>query len=543
MNQAQTFSSIHFSQMPFSKWSFAWLDHVVKRAFDIVAACAGLIVLAPFLALVALLIKRDDAGPIFYRGQRAGRNGKNFGILKFRTMRETPAAHAGPRVTAQDDPRVTPLGRWLRDTKLNELPQLWNVLIGEMSLVGPRPEDPDIVAGWDEEVRREVLSVRPGITSPASVQYRNEESLLRAGSVMETYLESILPSKLRLDQLYVRHRSFILDLDVLFWTMMVLLPQWRTFAPPEELLIFGPLRRLARRYVNWFVVDTVVTLAAIGLAGGIARVFAPLELGLPNAILIAFGFSFLFSLTAAVFGMYRVAWSQARGAESFGLVFAAALAGFVAFALNQVVGDALALPPGVIILASALALGGFVMLRYRTRLVSGALVRWAQGRAGAQLARERVLIVGSGYAGQFMAWLLSNGPSAGAFHIVGFADDDLYKQGIRISGVSVLGRRGDIQRLVAKHDIGMIVFAIHNINAVERIRLLEICANANARLVMAPDILGALNQVRADSVEFRNLAAPLPNRLVRELDVCQVCLLRDQGAPSDWQRERMRRND
>ncbi|MBI5648851.1 MAG: sugar transferase [Chloroflexi bacterium] len=507
-------------------WSRAALDRLTKRAFDIAAAFAGLIALAPFLLLVVFLLKREGAGAVVYRGARVGRNGKNFGILKFRTMRETPESDNGLRVTAQDDPRITSLGRWLRDTKLNELPQLWNVLIGEMSLVGPRPEDPAIVETWDEDVRVEVLSVRPGITSPASVLYRNEETLLRVGSVMETYLESILPSKLRLDQLYVRHRSFILDLDVLFWTAMVLLPQWRTFAPPEELLIFGPMRRLARRYLNWFIVDTFVTLMAIGLAGGIVRAFGPLELGLLKASGIALGFSFLFGATSTMLGMYRVAWSQAGSAEAWGLFWATAVAGGVAFGINQFIGDALGLPPSVIVLASMFALGGFAILRYRTRLASGAATRWIQRRASAHLARERVLIVGSGYAGQFMTWLLSNGPSAGAFHIVGFADDDLFKQGIRISGVSVLGRRNDIPRLVEKHDIGIVVFAIHNITDIERARLLDICASTRARVAIAPDILGALNGFRAQNGAAHNAPAP------RQMDWCELCLMRGERAPA-----------
>src|SRR4030042_6338557 len=162
-----------------------------------------------------------------------GRGGKPFKILKFRTMHERPASYTGLRITAQDDPRITSLGRWLRDSKLNELPQFWNVVKGDMSLVGPRPEDPDIAAQWSDDLRSEILSVRPGVTSPASVIYRNEERLLNGSQVMDTYLEDILPSKLRLDQLYVRHRSFWGDLDVLFWTALVLVPRIGPRQTPE----------------------------------------------------------------------------------------------------------------------------------------------------------------------------------------------------------------------------------------------------------------------------------------------------------------------
>ncbi len=121
---------------------------------DVCASALGLVFLSPFFLVIAWMIKRESPGPVFYRGPRMGRKGKPFGILKFRTMWEERASYDGPSVTARDDPRVTPLGRWLRHTKVNELPQLWNVLVGEMSLVGPRPEDPGIVATWPEEVRQ-----------------------------------------------------------------------------------------------------------------------------------------------------------------------------------------------------------------------------------------------------------------------------------------------------------------------------------------------------------------------------------------------------
>lgn len=511
MDHSPAFTATRFPHLTVPPFSRSTLDQLAKRALDIFAALLGLIVLAPFLLPIVVLIKHEGDGPILYRGRRAGYNGKDFDMLKFRTMRETPESYQGPRVTAQDDPRITPLGRWLRDTKLNELPQLWNVLIGEMSLVGPRPEDPEIVAGWDENVRREVLSVRPGITSPASVQYRNEESLLRAGSVMETYLESILPSKLRLDQLYVRHRSFMLDLDVLFWTAMVLMPKWRTFAPPEELMIFGPIRRLVRRYLNWFVVDTLVSLGAIGLAGMIARMAAPLDLGFAKALIVAVGFSLLFSVTYALRGMYRIAWSHASSEEALELVLAAAAACVCALALNHFIVDPLPLP--MLVLGSSLSLIGFLSLRYRGRLFERAILHWSPRKASARLMRERVLIVGSGYAGEFMAWVLSHGPSAELFHVVGFVDDDFYKQGIRIGGVHVLGRRGDIQRLVEKHDVGIIVFAIHNIDVVEQKRVLEICANTKAQIVHAPNILGTLNEMRAASVEYRTRTLPTKSKV------------------------------
>src|SRR4030042_4551462 len=125
-----------------------WLDEVLRRLLDVVGAGIGLVLLAPAFVMIALAIRHDSKGAIFYRGRRAGKDGKEFRIIKFRTMHEGENCQNGSKVTGKDDPRVTPTGRWLRETKVNEMPQLWNVLVGDMSFVGPRPEDPDIVKEW-----------------------------------------------------------------------------------------------------------------------------------------------------------------------------------------------------------------------------------------------------------------------------------------------------------------------------------------------------------------------------------------------------------
>src|SRR6266566_5686050 len=143
---------------------------MAKRGFDLVVAAVGLVVLAPAFLLIALLIKRNSAGPVFYQGERVGRNGSRFRIYKFRTM-VADADRRGPGITVSGDPRVTRLGRRLRRSKLDELPQLFNVIRGEMSLVGPRPEIPEIVDRYPPLFQR-LLALRPGMTSPASLAYR-----------------------------------------------------------------------------------------------------------------------------------------------------------------------------------------------------------------------------------------------------------------------------------------------------------------------------------------------------------------------------------
>jgi|SRR2546422_4357700 len=194
----------------------------MKRSFDLILSLLGLIILAPLLAALALLIKLDSPGPVFYRGVRAGRFGKPFRIFKFRTMVED-ADKVGGWSTAGDDPRVTRTGRFLRKYKLDELPQLFNVLLGEMSLVGPRPQVPWAVDLYTEEERC-ILRVRPGITDPASLEFRDEGEILRASTNPDKdYLEKIHPEKMRLSLEYVRTQSFWLDCKILWQTVAAVL--------------------------------------------------------------------------------------------------------------------------------------------------------------------------------------------------------------------------------------------------------------------------------------------------------------------------------
>ena len=483
-----------------------WWSRALKRVFDICVSLIVLVALAPLFGYLALRIKRDSPGPVFYRGLRMGFRGRPFRILKFRTMRENPESYTGPRVTAQDDTRITHFGHWLRKSKMNELPQFWNVLIGEMSLVGPRPEDPEIVKTWAPEICTEVLSVRPGITSPASVIYRDEESLLQSSHVMETYLDSILPSKLRLDQLYVRHRSFLLDLDVLFWTALIVLPRPEVM-PSEDFLFLGPFSRLVGRYLNPFIIDALVTLIAFGASGVFWRLSEPLDIGWSKAILLSIGMSLLFSITGALLGINRIEWSKSRALDSLDLLVPVGLATLIALVVDLLLLPVPALPPRVVIVAAPLAYVGYVVTRYRTRLISGLASRWLRTRSQATTIQERVLIVGSGDSGHLIAWLLHTRRDANVFRVVGFVDDDLYKQGRRIEGNIVLGRRDDIAKLVQQHDVGIIIFAIHNIDPDEHQEILKICLDTPAQVVMLPDMLAILKQaLRQDGDPLNDLS-------------------------------------
>jgi lipopolysaccharide/colanic/teichoic acid biosynthesis glycosyltransferase len=191
---------------------------VLKRTFDLILALCALALLGPLLLLIAVLIKLDNGGPVFYRGVRIGRAGVPFRICKFRTMVVNADRLGGPS-TPDDDPRITKPGRWLRRSKLDELPQLLNVVSGKMSFVGPRPEVPQEVSLYSDE-ERALLLVRPGITDWASIRFRDEGAILRgATDPHETYRRVIRPEKMRLALEYVRTASLATDVRILLATL------------------------------------------------------------------------------------------------------------------------------------------------------------------------------------------------------------------------------------------------------------------------------------------------------------------------------------
>ena len=188
-----------------------------KRSCDVLVSSLGLLFLSPFLGVIAVLIKLDSRGPVFFRQERIGQGLRRFSIYKFRTMVVEAPQKGGP-LTAHGDPRITRPGRILRKSKIDELPQLINVLRGEMTLVGPRPEVQQYVNLFRHDYE-EILRVRPGITDLASLKYRDESLLLAVADPEQEYIESILPDKIALAKEYVRHSSFFFDLSLIVKTV------------------------------------------------------------------------------------------------------------------------------------------------------------------------------------------------------------------------------------------------------------------------------------------------------------------------------------
>jgi lipopolysaccharide/colanic/teichoic acid biosynthesis glycosyltransferase len=203
---------------------------VTKRTFDLVLATIGLIALSPILIAIAVLVKADSRGPALFRQERVGRHGRPFTMLKFRTMRAEPEP-AESLLTVADDARITRVGRFLRRTKLDELAQLLNVVRGEMSLVGPRPEMARYVELYPSAVRTTVLSVRPGITDYAALAFRDEASLLGGSDPEATYVTTILPRKLELYERYVAEQSLATDVRLILLTIRALIRRDRSSAP------------------------------------------------------------------------------------------------------------------------------------------------------------------------------------------------------------------------------------------------------------------------------------------------------------------------
>jgi len=220
----------------------------VRRLVDALLAGLALVVTAPLLALAAVGIRRASPGPVLFRAERVGRGGRPFIMYKLRTMHLRRRSDAS-RITGANDPRVFPLGAWLRAVKLDELPQLINVLRGEMAIVGPRPEDPTIVARHYTALGRETLSVRPGLASPGSIYSSTHgDALLTGGDPEAAYVERLLPVKLALDAVYVRHASFLYDARIVgrtLWVIIATLTGRHRFADPPELAEASRLLALA----------------------------------------------------------------------------------------------------------------------------------------------------------------------------------------------------------------------------------------------------------------------------------------------------------
>lgn len=475
-----------------------WIN-LVKRSFDIIMSLIGILLLSPVFLYVAALIKQDSPGPIFYWGPRMGVNRKPFKILKFRTMYEDQRSYNGPSVTAQGDDRITPIGHWLRDTKINELPQLWNVLIGEMSLVGPRPEDVKIAETWLIDAAEEILSVRPGVTSPASILYHDEEKILSSTDLMDDYFTNILPDKMRLDRLYVRYHSFFSDIDVIFWTLAILIPRIVKARIPEGYIFAGPFTVLVRRHLSWFALDLITTLIVVAVTSILWRISAPLNWETTHLIELGTLLVFLFSGVNSVFGANKIVWSKAQFNDAIGLVFSCIFATFTILVLVYLQArynwlPYPQLPPMMVLTMGLLAGVGFLTTRYRLRLITTIANSWLALRKNEVIVGERVIIAGSGEGTQIASWLLRRRMFRTAFSLVGVVDHtNPTAYGMKVDGLWMLGSINDLPTLVKKHDIGVILSTLPQ-NSPENQYLFALKKVSPIRVIFLNDLMGIVDQ-------------------------------------------------
>jgi lipopolysaccharide/colanic/teichoic acid biosynthesis glycosyltransferase len=459
---------------------------MLKRAVDLALALIGMVILFPLFVLVAAAIKIDSRGPVFFKQKRMGREGKPFEIFKFRTM-VNGAYKMGSRLTVKRDPRITRVGQILRWFKIDELPQLINVLRGEMSMIGPRPEDPYFVTFYTKE-QRKVLTVRPGIVGPSQIEGRDEIESYPEG-VVDTekfYLEHILPEKLARDLIYVRNATFLGDCKLLFhgvWATMVGAIKtkylWRRrrrialmgcdmlFSVTSFVLAY--LMRYEWQVPDdpWFLLQPLAMVAVI-------RPLTLLYFGLYQGIFAYFGMYDIMALFRAVtVGSLALA----------GLTFLTGLQNF---------------PRSVLLLDCVLALVMLGGLRAGLRQ----WVRRHPRRGNAN--RENVIIIGAGMGGEQISRAMLEDPIA-PYRPVGFIDTSPERWGSLIHGVKVLGGSSELPLAINANKVKTVFVCLSDVDGGHVEQVSDMCRKAGVDCRFVPTLTDWLN---ADAFQFRREPQP-----------------------------------
>ncbi len=432
---------------------------ILKELFDRILATIGLIVASPFMFLIGISIKAESPGPIFFKHLRVGRNGKTFWMYKFRKMPHKIIN--GPQVSPKYDHRLTKVGRVIERLKLDELPQLINIIKGDMSFVGPRPEVPEIVELYTNE-QRIVLSVKPGLVGPNQIAWRNEKDLIPEGvdDIEAYYIEHILPLKLERDSKYVEDVGFLSDLKYFFHALMV--------------TIFEPLNikhlLYRRRQIYKVITDIILCIIAFGSALLIKYDFQPNVLSpksfgtILSVLCIAQGICFIF------FGIYQRIWYYFGKLDLIVLIKAIVVGNLISLAVLSLIFK-FQYPLSLLILHTILntcILTGFrIFVNYiQYDFIGSKKINFD----------KNILIYGAQEEGElFIRRVLANlGPKVKP---IGFLDNDPLKRGNKIHGVKVMGDASDLPLLKNLHNIESVYIAVNNTMNGDLENLLTQCKN------------------------------------------------------------------
>lgn len=460
--------------------------HISKRLLDMILALTGIIFLMPLFPIIAVLIKMDSKGPVFYLTDRVGKDMVKFKMYKFRTMVDSPV-QVGQSVCPQYDPRVTFFGRFLRRTKLNELPQLLNILKGQMTFVGPRPEAPDLADLYPENAKK-VFSVKPGLVGPATILCRNEEECYPPGvDAKRYYIENILPEKLISDLEYINNPTLYKDIRYIFLGI-------------KETLL-GSIKKKHlydnKSQICLFLADLQLTSMSYILITSLFYGSFYYKSNTPGFILFFIILICVRIVFFVYFGMYSSLIRYISYNEIKNVILACSISSIFLFTVAQIVGFSkysilVALLDGFIltVLLSSMRL----FLRYY----------WEKKRRVVESPiRRRILIYGADDFG-YKAYNALTANGSGTHTVVGFIDDSLNKYGKTVNGLKVLGNRYHIQSLAKLYHIEEIYISGDNSNSEALLEIARICHVSNIKCRMMLYTNGNSNQRRAH-LSVRNL--------------------------------------
>jgi FlaA1/EpsC-like NDP-sugar epimerase/lipopolysaccharide/colanic/teichoic acid biosynthesis glycosyltransferase len=437
---------------------------IIKRSLDIFLSLIGISVTIPLLPFIALLIKMDSKGPVFFLCDRVGKDGRLFKMYKFRTMYDTPVP-IGASLSPADDPRVTRFGRFLRRTKLNELPQLMNILMGNMTFVGPRPEAPDLAALYPSYAKR-IFDVKPGLVGPNQILGRNEEEWYPPGvDPQQYYIESILPKKLPVDLAYVEQSSLFKDIKFIFLGIKETVFKVLTW----KLILQNKSQIYLLCIDIFFVVSSFMLASILRLQGEFNAIylvsFLPL---LPTFVLIRIACFFYFGLystlirhisTADIIGIFKGVSVSSILLISLTFFFDVRTGSRLIFCIDWLL---------LIVLMTA--------LRFGLRLFCD----WLSKRGNHAIGKKTVLIFGAGAMG-FLAYQFLMAQQKTVYDIVGFLDDDPTKRHKTLCGKRVLGNSFNIKSLVKLYQVDEIFFAVTNIASHKMMQIIQACQEAKVQ--------------------------------------------------------------